>query len=177
VMMSANPICHAAVHNLDHLTTPALVAGNLPGTGLATVSYEVAGPVSPLNINGPIPSPIPIPKPTPILRAPAAPSLRAYPTYPTSTGGNIALYWNSVSGAAGYLVEVWVPSYFVKQGSLTLYCPAHWQQVASLGSGATSYVFNVGQNISQQFTFRVAATNPAGTTWSTSVSSTAEYTS
>jgi hypothetical protein len=156
VMMSANPICNAAIHNFDHLTVPALVGGNLPGTGLATASHGVVHPLSPIT-------------------APAAPSLMALPLPGGTYGGNIGLTWNSVSGATGYVVELWVPASVRLVNGHRLIDPAHWVQIASLGSGATGYEFNVGQNVAYEYTFRVAATNAAGTTWSAPVSSDAEY--
>ena len=149
-MMSANPIGNAVVHNLDNVAVPALVAENLPGK---------TGPGG----KGPI------------FTAPAAPSLTAEPTAPNAEGGNIVLNWNSVSGAASYVVEVWVPARrTVVDGRAAGVVAAHWEQIASPGSGTTSYTFNVGQNYTQEYTFRVGATNPGGTTWSASVSSTAK---
>jgi hypothetical protein len=157
VMMSANPICNVVAHNLDIGAVPALVAENLPGTGLATASRGVVHPLSPI---------------TP----PAAPSPMALPLPGGTYGGNIGLTWNSVSGATGYVVEVWVPAKEVRwMYGRPVMDPAHWEQIASLGSGATGYEFNVGQNVAYKYTFRVAATNSAGTTWSAPVSSDAEY--
>jgi hypothetical protein len=80
---------------------------------------------------------------------PAAPSLTA--TAVSST--QINLGWNTVSGATGYLVDELV------NGS--------WTQVASLGSGATSYSAT-GLSPGTTYSFDVAAYNAAGTSWATS---------
>jgi hypothetical protein len=146
VMMSANPLCNAVAHNLDIGAVPALVAENLPHKGPGGKG--------------------------PIFTAPAAPSLTAYPMQ-WANGGYACLGWNSVSGATGYVVELWVPTSVRLVNGHRLIDRAHWEQIAFLGSGATFYQFNVGENVSQQeYTFRVGATNTAGTTWSAPASTT-----
>ncbi len=84
---------------------------------------------------------------------PAAPSVTAT----AASGTQINVAWNAVSGASGYLVDEWI------NGA--------WQQVASLGSGTTSYAAT-GLSAGTTYYFDVAAYNAAGTAWANYVSAT-----
>ena len=66
-----------------------------------------------------------------------------------------------MTGATGYLVDEWV------NGA--------WKQIASLGSGSTSYAVT-GLSANTTYYFDVAAYNAAGTTWANSQSATTENT-
>ncbi|MBV8610893.1 MAG: fibronectin type III domain-containing protein [Singulisphaera sp.] len=80
------------------------------------------------------------------LTPPAAPAFTA--TAVSATQINLA--WTGVAGATSYVVDRWTGS--------------AWTQVASLGSGSTSYAVN-GLSPNTTYYFEVAASNAAGTTW------------
>ncbi|MBV8383584.1 MAG: fibronectin type III domain-containing protein [Planctomycetaceae bacterium] len=77
---------------------------------------------------------------------PAAPSFTATAV----SASQINLTWTGVAGATSYFVDQWTGS--------------AWTQVASLGSGSTSYAVN-GLSPNTTYYFDVAASNAAGTTW------------
>ena len=77
---------------------------------------------------------------------PAAPSFTATAV----SASQINLTWTGVAGATSYFVDQWTGS--------------AWTQVASLGSGSTSYAVN-GLSPNTTYYFEVAASNAAGTTW------------
>jgi hypothetical protein len=81
----------------------------------------------------------------------AAPSFTAIPASATEVG----LWWNSVPGANGYLIDQWI------NGA--------WVQVGSAYSGGTSYVVT-GLSAGTKYSFEVASYNAAGTTWAASQS-------
>jgi hypothetical protein len=83
---------------------------------------------------------------TATLSPPAAPSLTATAV----STSQVNLSWTGVSGATGYLVDEWI------NGA--------WQQIASLGSGASGYSVT-GLSAGATYYFDVAATNSAGTAW------------
>jgi hypothetical protein len=88
-----------------------------------------------------------------LLKAPAAPSFKAT-TYSSS---QINLSWNTVSGASGYLVDLWVNGAWKQIGSFAsnvIGC-----SVINLSAGTTYYL-------------DVGATNAAGTTFANYVSAT-----
>jgi hypothetical protein len=82
-------------------------------------------------------------------RPPAAPSLRAT----ALSGTQIELSWKTVSRASGYVVEQWIDS--------------DWSQIGSFGSRVTSDTVS-GLSPGVTYTFRVGASNSAGTSWSKS---------
>ena len=87
------------------------------------------------------------------LTPPAAPSFTAKAV----SGSQINLSWNTVSGATGYLVEERI------NGA--------WTQIASVGSGGTSYSVT-GLSAGTTYYFILGASNTAGTTWASSMSAT-----
>jgi hypothetical protein len=93
------------------------------------------------------------PPATTTLSPPVAPSF----TVTTASSTQINIAWNTVSSASGYLVQQFV------NGA--------WSQIASLGSGVTSYSVT-GLNPSTTYSFKVAACNAGGTTWANSRSAT-----
>lgn len=82
---------------------------------------------------------------------PAAPTFTARAT----SGTQISLTWSSASGATGYLVNEWVGG--------------NWKQIASLGSGTTSYTV-AGLSPNTSYSLQVGAFNSLGTTWANSQS-------
>jgi hypothetical protein len=84
---------------------------------------------------------------------PAAPALKAT----AFSASQVNLFWNSAAGANSYRVDEWV------NGA--------WKQVASLGTGSSSYAVT-GLSAGTTYYFTVAAANTAGTTWATYQSAT-----
>ena len=80
------------------------------------------------------------------LTPPAAPAF----TTTVVSASQVNLSWTGVSGASNYLVDEWINGV--------------WTQIASLGSGSTSYAVG-GSSTGTTYYFDVAATNSAGTAW------------
>ena len=91
--------------------------------------------------------------------SPSAAALPAAPVFSATAVSNsqFNLTWSSVSGASGYVVDVWI------NGA--------WQQVASLGSGTANYAAT-GLSAGTTYCFDVAVYNAAGTAWANYVSAT-----
>ena len=128
--------CLAAVPSAQSFTgtigVSALLAGNNQHSGIGLVSAPSAAAASRSGLFA--------------ARAPAAPVLRATAV----SGTQVNLSWNSVSGASGYLVDVWL------NGS--------WMQLGSVGSGATGCSVT-GLSPGTTYYFDVGAYNAAGTSW------------
>ena len=161
VMMSATPISKAANYNLDHLLAPALSTGtNQLGTGLTTVSSAAK------TLEGALPIKIITPHKLP----PAAPTLTATPY----SASQINLTWNNVSNVSSYLVDEWIPPQTIDVDpafGIIVTIPGFWAQLASVGSGTTSYHVT-GLNANTTYQFEVIAENGVGTTASKQVSAT-----
>jgi hypothetical protein len=84
--------------------------------------------------------------PVTILKAPAAPSFKTT----VYSASQINLSWSTVSGATSYLVDEMIKGV--------------WQQIASIGSGGTSFSVT-GLTAYTTYDFDVAAENKLGTTW------------
>jgi len=80
--------------------------------------------------------------------ATAAPAVPAF-TVAAASATQINVQWNAVSGATGYLVDLWVNN--------------AWRTY-SMGRGSTGCAFT-GLSRGTPYTFDLAATNAAGTTW------------
>ncbi|MGO8745309.1 MAG: fibronectin type III domain-containing protein [Thermoguttaceae bacterium] len=86
------------------------------------------------------------------VRAPAAPSFTAAAV----SGSEVDLSWSTVSGATGYVID-------------ELSSPGKWSQIGKVGSSATEYAVT-GLSSGATYTFRVGASNSAGTSWANSQS-------
>ncbi len=168
VMMSANPIGNVGTHDIDQLLAPALFAGtNQLGGGLATAPAGIkalgAAPslkiVSPIIIN-------------PLRLPPAAPTLTATPY----SASQINLTWTADFNASTYVVDEWISTRPILRASapdlkLPVLGLGHWAQIASLGSGATSYQVS-GLSVLTTYQFEVIAENAYGSGTSKAVSAT-----
>jgi hypothetical protein len=150
VMMSANPISNVGTHDIDRLLAPALFAPtNHLGASLAAAPSGIkalaAAPGG--EIISPNPNPIPI-----YISPPSAPTLTATPYSSTQ----IILSWNSASGATSYVVEEIVPARTIYVFGSPIHIPGYTTQLASLGSGVTSYEVT-GLAASSTYGFEVIA--------------------
>jgi len=86
-------------------------------------------------------------------------SLAAAPSFSVAavSATQINVAWTAVSGATGYLVDEW------ESGA--------WAQIGSVGSNSTSFAVT-GLSANTTYSFRVGASDAAGTTWANSQSAT-----